>query len=87
MVDQEKKRWYAVTDENGNEVTIPAPNIHQTLKAKEKAVEVIKSCENLYQYETAKSYVEQYLKFTQDHVGYQELWLELDKSKYSEGVS
>ena len=84
MVDKEDKGGYAVTDENGNEVNIITPNIHKTLKAKTKAVEVIKSCENLYQFETAKSYVEQYLKFTQDHVGYQELVLELGKSKYNE---
>jgi hypothetical protein len=84
LVDKEEKGGYSVRDENGNEVNIPTPSIHQILKAKKKAIEVIKSCENSYQFETAKSYVEQYLKFSQDHVGYKELVLELDKSKYNE---
>ena len=83
MVDKEDKGGYMVIDENGNPITIPSPNIHHILKAKKKAVEVIKSCENSYQFETAKSYVEQYLKFSQDPVGYKELLLELGKSKYN----
>ena len=48
-------------------------NIHQQLKAKQKAIKVIQSCENLEQLNGAINYVRNYNKLFSDMVGYSEL--------------
>jgi len=48
-------------------------NIHQQLKAKQKAIRVIQSCKTLEQLNSAVNYVRNYNDLFSDMVGYSEL--------------
>jgi hypothetical protein len=55
--------------------------IKKMIEAKEKALSVIDSCENIPQLDVADRYVEQYFKKFEDELSYRTLCSELDIKK------
>lgn len=56
-------------------------NIIKQIDAKNKAFDVINSCETKTHYETAENYVELYLTTFEDMVGYNQLLIALNEKR------
>jgi hypothetical protein len=56
-------------------------DIIKQIDAKNKAFDVIDSCETKIHYETAENYIELYFSTFEDMVGYNELLIALNKKK------
>jgi hypothetical protein len=69
-------------DNNNNLIYMSIDTIEYVIKAKNKALKVIKSCENEYHLKSAKKFIKLYMNVTEDIIGTSELELELlDKRK------
>jgi len=64
-------------DRNQNLIYMPIDKIEDIIKAKNKAIKVIQSCENDNHLKAAKKFINLYMDATEDMIGTSQLELEL----------